>query len=95
MPAYVIMHTHKAEECGQAFGAIAKAKAEAGVEVMDNVLICTCPSGEHRGIIVAEVDSRELLDTFAANIGLGETTVNVADRMQSPDQILLSPSQKR
>ncbi len=85
MPAYVIMHTHETEECGQAFGAIAKAKTEAGVEVMDNALVCTCPSGEHRGIIVAEADSTELLDTFAANIGLGETTVYEADRMGFPD----------
>ncbi len=85
MPAYLIMHTHEAEECGQAFGAIAKAKAEAGVEMMDNALLCTCPSGEHRGIIVAEADSREPLEAFAANIGLGDTTVHEADRMRFPD----------
>ncbi len=42
-------------------------------------------SGEHLGIIVAEANSREPFEAFAANIGLREATVLEADRMRFPD----------
>ena len=52
---------------------------------MDNALLCTCPYGEHRGVIVAEANSREPLEAFAAKIGLGGTTVNEVDRLRFPE----------
>ncbi len=54
------------------------------MEVMDNALVGTCPSGELQSIIVAEADSREPLEASAANIGLWETTVQEADQMRFP-----------
>lgn len=55
-----------------------------GVVVANNELLYTCPSGEHRGILVAEANSRGPLEDFAAEIGLGENTVHKIDQMRFP-----------
>lgn len=51
---------------------------------MGNGLFCTCQSGEHRGILLAEAKKREPLEAFAAKIDLGETIVHAGNHMRFP-----------